>query len=180
MNDKIINEFEAYLSRFKVKSIRLTRSESELQIACSLLTFKVLIDLALVAAVTIGVYLMPDRYSDLVFIVLSYAVVIGILWADFNSINIIKIELIDRKIEIISRNIIKQAISKYILKRENQFPFTDISSFTVRSNESFDTSLKKYFIDLKSGEKTTKAILNFRNEGETHTTVAFLTDIIRN
>lgn len=180
MNDKIIKDFEAYLGRFKVKSIRLTRSESGLQITCSILTFKVIMDMALIAAVTIGAYFMPNRNDfDLLVIVLAYAVVLGILWADFNSINIIKIDMLDRRIQITSRNIIKQVLSKYILKSEIQFAFTDISSFITRSNESFDTALKKYFIDLKSREKTTKGLLNFPNEGEARTTAIFLTDIVR-
>jgi|GEM_PF-2737595 len=177
MSNKTIADFETYLSEFQVKSIRLTRIENRLQITCSLFTFKVTTDLALFAAVSLGFYLMPDRNSDLVFAGIMYAVVLGILWADFNAINIVTIDLIDKRIQITSRNMFKRAISGLFPQSENQFAFADISSFTVRSNESFNSSLIKYFIDLNSAGKTTKVLLNFSKEGEAHTTAKFLADV---
>jgi hypothetical protein len=181
MNDKIINEFENYLTKFNVKSVSLNSYEGGLQITCSLYTFKIMIDLGMIAAIIIGFYLNPDKKTfDLLIVSLFFILFIIMFWLDLNSINIIRIDLADRTIQIISRNIIKKLVSKYVLKRETIFAFSEISSFSTRSNGTLDTGLKKYFVDLKPKEKSKQAIAYSRNEAEAITIASFMTNIIRN
>ena len=179
MNAKTINEFEDYLTKFNVKSVSLNSYEGGLQITCSIFTFKIMIDLGMIAAIMAGFYLMPDKTNpDIMAAIFFLAVVIIMLWLDLNSINVIKVDLLDRRIEIISRNIIKQLVSKYILRQETVFGFTEISSFSTRSNGSLETGLKKYFVDLKPKERSKQAIAYSRNESEAITIADFLTKLI--
>lgn len=145
-----ITEFESYLQKSKAKSIRFTRNGDEIEISSTLLNFKVIIDLSLFAAISVGFYLQNQRSIDVLPASIIYGFVIVMTWADFKSINIIRIGLVDKTLQIKSRKIFSEALSRMISKKEKALEFSEISAFSVRSNEGFDFVLRRFFVDMKA------------------------------
>ncbi len=60
-----------------------------------------------------------------------------------------KVDLYNKKMEVLNRNIFRRILFTYVLKKNYQYDFKDISSFIVRSNESFRLEFLRYFVDMR-------------------------------
>jgi hypothetical protein len=134
----------------------------------------------LVALASYGTYNIDDKSFYLVPICIVYAILIIVIWIDFKPINRIKIYLVSKKIQVISRNLFQRLFIKFILKKENQYEFNEVTSFVVRSNKSSKADFKKYFVDIKLKDRDAAVLISFAKEEQAYSFATFLTDLIKN
>jgi len=175
MKDKVISDFEGYLQKTNIKNISVASSSTEVDITASLLSDRVFIDIALVALAIYGTYTIYDKSFYLIPIIIAWAVLIVIIWLDFNRINNIRVDLLSKKIQVVSRNIFKK-----LLLKQRQYDFSEVDSFAVRSNFSSKADSKKYFVDARLKNKATVALTFFAREEQAHYFAGFMNTLIKN
>jgi len=179
MKDKLINDYEGYLQKSRIKNIRMNVNGNEVHIIASILSYKILIDFVLLALAIYGTYDIDDKSFYLIPILIVWAALIVVIWIDFKPINNIKIDLLSKKIQVMSRNIFQQFL-RYILKKEKQFDFDRVTSFIVRSNNSFEINFLRYFIDMEIKNEPNLILTSFTKEEQAHSFARFLTSLIKN
>lgn len=175
MKDKVISDFEGYLQKANIKNIRVASSSTEVDITTSLLNDRMFIDIALVALAIYGTYHIDDKSFYLIPIIIAWAVLVVIIWLDFNRINNIRVDLLSKKVQVVSRNIFKK-----LLFKKQEYDFNEVDSFAVRSNFSSKADSKKYFVDARVRNGATVVLTFFAREEQAHYFVGFMNTLIKN
>jgi hypothetical protein len=179
MKDKLIADFANYIQTFKIKRIHLSANDSEVIITGNLLIYRTYIDITLILFAIYGTYNVDDKSFYLIPILLVWAVLIWIIWIDFNTINCIKINLVTKKIRVESRNLFQRLFLKYILRKEKQYSFNEVVSFSVRSEFSSKADIDVYLVEVKLGDGTVLVLTSFAKEEQAHGYARFLTSLIK-
>src|SRR5580704_18810492 len=127
--DELLNNFKDYTKKNKVKGIKVNYNGSqEIRIIARLINYKITVDILLTLAVLFGLSL--SNFDEISFYLIPICMILGLiaflLWTDFDFINIIQIDLANRNIKIISRNLFKRFFQQIILSKRSSFSLDEI------------------------------------------------------
>jgi hypothetical protein len=166
MQEQFVSSLEKIIEQSKLNHIRVHSKESTVIITPFIINFRILTDIYILIIAAYGIYTVQDKEFYLIPILFVSAVLLIMIAIDFNPINKIKIDFYSKEIEIRNRNIINRLFVKYILKKKRKFSFKEIRSFDIRSNQSFEIALIRYYIDLKVKDESRFAIISFQKQNQ--------------
>lgn len=180
MKEKVIQDFDDYIKQKEIYNIRLTIYNGLVKIDSSTLNFFTARDVFFLCILTYISITIEDPYFYFIPLAAGYIVAICLLWADFNSLNSIGIDLIRKEVYIKSKNPIKQFFLKYILRKPTVFNFKDLQSINIVSNESSDISMLRYYIHVKFDKRPKITVVNFKEEEHANAFIIFFEDVLKN
>lgn len=126
-----------------------------------------------------GIYKVDNKKFYLIPIVFACVLIFGMIWYDFRTFNNIKVDLQDKKIEILSRNFIKQIFLKYFLKKKVQYDFDEIDCFIVQSHESTKADFQNHVVLAKLKVSPNITLLSFVKKEHAQQFAVFLTELLK-
>src|ERR1700732_5092223 len=120
MNPKAIAEFEHYLNNTRNKQIYFRDKDSLLIVRPSLLNFKIMVDLGIIAGIS---WLTYDGGVNPIAIVCAYLFFLTMFWIDLQSLNALIIDLSDQSLRLKRANPIEKFLVKYFLRKNDSFDF---------------------------------------------------------
>ena len=179
MKDKLIGDFAKYIQTFKIKRIQLSANDSEVIITGNLLINRTYIDITLILFAIYGTYNVDDKSFYLIPILLVWAILIWIIWIDFRAINRIIIDLFTKKIKVESRNLFQRLFLKYIFRKEKQYSFDEVVSFSVCTKVISRAYIDVYLVEVKLRDGTVLPLTSFAKEEQAQAFARFLTSLIK-
>ena len=176
MNQKAIAEFEHYLNNTKNKQIYFRDKDNSLIVRPSLLNFKIMLDLGIIAGIS---WLTYDGGVNPIAIVCAYLFFLTMLWIDLQSLNALIIDLSVQSMRLKRANPIERFLVKYFQKKNDSFDFAQVSGFSIRSNDAFSITLVKYFVNLNLKEGRRQVLFSFTEEGSALAVTHFLSSLIK-
>lgn len=157
-----------------VKGIKTEIKDNVIILDASLINYKIIIDIILVGLAVFFNLRISDPTFYFIPLCVMYLGLAYMLWLDFKSINKIKINLASKNITILNKNPLYQ-----ILIRKKTFPWEEIDSFQIRSNNSSKADFLQYFVDMKLKNADTIVLVSVANQNDAMEIADFFSSIIR-
>jgi hypothetical protein len=164
--DEFISRSTKVLKESGIKHIRISSFEKSVCFTPFLINFRIFLDLIMISIATYAVSRIEDKEFYLIPIIFGLGFLIVMTLMDFNSINRIMFDFSSKKFKIQRRIIINRLFIKYVLRKRQIFSLYEIKSFTLRSNESSEVSLLRYYVDLRLKDDSRFVILSFAKEDQ--------------
>lgn len=157
-----------------VKGIKTEIKDNVIILDVSLLNYKIIIDIFLVGLAVFFNFRITDPTIYFIPLFVMYLGLAYMLWIDFKSINKVIINLVSKSITIHNKNPLSQ-----IFIRKKTFPWNEIDSFQIRSNNSSKADFLRYYVDLKLTNSEIKVLASVANQKDAEEIADFLSSIIQ-
>jgi hypothetical protein len=179
----MVDEFKMRLEKttrdLKIRGVKLSSTDSTVTFIPPIINGRIALDLEIVALAGYAIYTIQDKVFYLIPILFVCCVLAATILMHSLPINRVEFDFFDKTLRIRNRNIINRLYLKYILRMPVNIPFPDIKAFRVRSNDSFEITLLRFYIDLYLVQGNKYVALTFRNEGQALTICAIFNSIKR-
>ena len=177
--DELVQNFNKVLENSNIKNVRIIWSNSEVYITTSLINYRILLDISAICVALYGTYTIKDKNFYLIPIIAFNSILLVAICMDFMPINRIRVDLFSKVIEKKNRNLLNRPFLRYILGRKNLYKFEEIKEIVVRSNESSNLDLLRYYIDLRLQNDRKCVLISFRKEAQANNVARFLSHLIK-
>jgi CDP-diglyceride synthetase len=161
-----IEQFQSILDRENITTIQLSETDSELLFTTSLLNHRIYLDLIVVGLAIYGNYEWSDRpFYQLIFVP-AYIILFIVICAHFTPINKLHFDCKSKTLLIKNRNVFTRLFLKSLAKEKELYEFSEIKSFAIRSNDSFQIDMLRFMVDLKTKDGEKRVLVGFPKENQ--------------